>query len=246
MSVQLSWSKPKQRGKREQLYCSVVVPAAGNARRMEGTDKILARLGDRPVIVHTLLALQACPRVNEIVVVTREDLMSPISDLVRAWDCTKVSRIVRGGETRAESVWIGMSRVNPQAQLIGIHDGARPLVTQAVLEEVFREAASNGAAAPAVPVKDTIKEVNGLETVERTVPRENLRAVQTPQVFDADLIKAALQKALQEQLPLTDDCSAVEALGMKVCLTKGDYNNIKITTPGDLILGEAILSCRPD
>ena len=244
MRLKFSCMRPKSEPKRP--WCSVIVPAAGNASRMEGTDKILASLGDRPVLMHTLCALQRCPYVDEIVVVTREDLMAPIGREVRAWNCTKVSRIVRGGGSRTESVWLGLGRVNAHAQLIGIHDGARPLVSQAVLEEVFRTAAETGAAAPAVPVKDTIKQVDGQECVERTVDRSTLRAVQTPQVFESGLIRAALQQARERRLELTDDCSAVEALGMKVTLTHGSYENIKITTPIDLVLGEAILQCLSD
>lgn len=225
-------------------WCSVIVPAAGNASRMQGQDKILSHLGGKPVIVHTLLALQNCPYVDEVIVVTREDLMASIGDLARRWDCRKVTRIVRGGASRAESVWIGVNRADQRAELIGIHDGARPLVSQQVLAEVFTKAVKAGAAAPAVPVKDTIKEVDKNGVVVRTVERESLRAVQTPQVFEASIIKAALQVAIEKNLPITDDCSAVELLGKKVLLTQGDYDNIKITTPGDLVLGEAILKCQ--
>lgn len=246
MGLHFSWTRAKEKDRDERPWCSVVVPAAGNASRMEGTDKILADLAGMPVIAHTLLALQQCPYVDEIVVVTREDLMAPIGQIARQYDCRKVTRVVRGGSTRAASVSIGVGRTDPRAQLIGIHDGARPLVSQPVLEEVFTRAAATGAAAPAVPVKDTIKRVRTGEVVTATVPRADLRAVQTPQVFDADLIKAALHRAMERELPITDDCSAVEAIGMGVTLTKGSYENIKITTPIDLILGEAILQCRQD
>ncbi len=241
MSIQISWSQRKRQKKGERPWCSVVVPAAGSATRMEGTDKIMADLGDKPVIVHTLLALQQCPYVDEIVVVTREDLIPEIGWQAQQWECDKVTRIVRGGETRMESVWIGLNSVDAKANLIGIHDGARPLVSQTVLADVFTMAAATRAAAPAVPVKDTIKAVDDHEVVQETVPREALRAVQTPQVFDSAIIKAATQKAMEQNLPLTDDCAAVEALGMKVTLTKGSYENIKITTPTDLALGEALL-----
>lgn len=245
MGLRFSWKKASQ-PKAEQPWCSVIVPAAGSARRMEGTDKILAELGGIPVIAHTMLALQQCPYIDEVVIVTREDLMAPIGRLARQYSCTKVRRVVRGGSTRTASVNIGLGRVDPRAQLIGIHDGARPLVSQQVLEEVFLRAAASGAAAPAVPVKDTIKRVREGEIVTETVPRADLRAVQTPQVFDAELFKAAMHQAVEQKLELTDDCSVVEALGMGVVLTQGSYENIKITTPIDLILGEAILQCQPD
>lgn len=248
MASLLSKLKKAQKKKKmlERPWCSVIVPAAGTASRMEGQDKILTQLGDKPVIAHTLLALQSCPYVDEIIVVTREDLLPAMGDLVRRWECQKVSHIVRGGASRAESVWIGVNCADARAELIGVHDGARPLVSQTVLEEVFTKAVHAGAAAPAVPVKDTVKEVDGKGIVVRTVPRESLMSVQTPQVFEAAIIKAALQNAIEKKLPITDDCSAVELLGKKVLLTKGDYDNIKITTPGDLVLGEAILACRQD
>lgn len=245
MGIRFSWKKPSQL-KPERPWCSVIVPAAGSARRMEGTDKILADLGGMPVIARTMLALQQCPYVDEIVLVTREDLMAPIGRLARKYQCTKVSRVVRGGATRTESVNIGLGRVDQRAQLIGIHDGARPLVDAQVLEQVFVKAAQTGAAAPAVPVKDTIKRVRTGECVVETVPREDLRAVQTPQVFDADLFKAAMHRAMEQHLELTDDCSVVEALGMNVILTPGSYENLKITTPIDLIFGEAILRWQQD
>lgn len=245
MGICFIW-KRREAPKRLRPWCSVIVPAAGSARRMEGTDKILADLGGTPVIGHTMLALQQCPYIDEVIIVTREDLMSPIGQLARKYRCTKVSRVVRGGATRAASVKIGLGRVDPRAQLIGIHDGARPLVSQEVLSAVFTTAATTGAAAPAVPVKDTVKRVREGEVVTETVPRADLRAVQTPQVFDADLFKAALHQAMERGLELTDDCSAVEAMGMRVVLTQGSYENLKITTPIDLILGEAILQCRPD
>ena len=127
-----------------------------------------------------------------------------------------------------------------QAELIAIHDGARPLVSQEVLERAIVRAAQCGAAAPAVPVKDTIKRArDGM--VEATLNRSELFAIQTPQVFQGDLIRTALIKALEEGAELTDDCSAVERLGIGVALTQGDYRNLKITTPEDLAVAEALL-----
>jgi 2-C-methyl-D-erythritol 4-phosphate cytidylyltransferase len=145
-----------------------------------------------------------------------------------------------------ESVMIGISRADQRSRLLAIHDGARPLVSQQVLTKVITAAEDTGAAAPAIAVKDTIKQVDGHDQIVRTVPRDDLRAVQTPQVFDRDLIKAALQKAKEQGCDLTDDCAAVEALGMKVTLTPGSERNLKITTPADLTLGEVLLQCQPD
>ncbi len=220
--------------------CAAVVAAAGSSSRM-GEDKLMLPLDGEPVIVHTLRALSAAPSIGEIVLVTREDLMVPMSQLCKDYGLTKVVKVIRGGEDRAHSVYLGALEVDRYAQVIAVHDGARPFVTVPVIEEAVDRALTTGAAAPAVPVKDTIKEaVDGL--VERTLDRDRLVAVQTPQVFEAGLLKAALQKALDDRAPITDDCAAVERLGMKVALTHGDERNIKLTTPTDLMIAEGILS----
>ena len=223
--------------------CSAVIVAAGSARRMEGIDKALAPLGELPVLVHTLYAFQDCPLVDEVVVVTREDLLVEVSQLCRDFVLDKVTKVVVGGAERMDSVRSGLREIRPEADLAAIHDGARPLVTQEVLRQAIEKAALTGAAAPAVPVTDTIKRgAEGLAV--ETVDRSTLFAVQTPQVFEAGLIRAALEKAAQDGLSLTDDCAAVERLGMKVSLTPGSRENLKITTPLDLVLGEAILEAR--
>ena len=156
---------------------------------------------------------------------------------------SKVRKVIGGGATRTHSVLAGLGELSSGAELVAIHDGARPLVSQEVLETVIFRAAECGAAAPAVPVKDTIKRArDGL--VEATLERSELFAVQTPQVFQVDLIKAALVKALEDGAALTDDCGAVERLGIGVSLTQGDYCNLKITTPEDLAVAEALFAWR--
>ena len=222
---------------------SAVVVAAGSARRMEGIDKVLAALGGYPVLVHTLRAFQQCPLISEVVVVTREDLLVEIADLCRDFALTKVTKVVKGGKERIHSVQAGLNEVREDAELIAIHDGARPLLPPDVLEEVLHRAAQTGAAAPAVPITDTVKRSENGLAVE-TVDRSTLFAVQTPQVFQADLIRAAVQKALEDGEVLTDDCAAVERLGMKVSLTRGSRENLKLTTPFDLVVGEAVLAAR--
>ena len=222
------------------IHCAAVVPAAGSSTRMAGRDKILLPLGDQPVLVHTLRALELCPHITEIVVVTRRDLIVPIGQLCRDCGFQKVTKVIPGGETRTQSVLNGVGEVSKEAELIAIHDGARPLVSQAVLDTVITRAAQCGAAAPAVPVKDTIKRAkNGV--VEATLDRSELFAIQTPQVFQADLIRTALTRAVEEGAELTDDCGAVERLGIGVALTQGDYRNLKVTTPEDMATAEALL-----
>ena len=230
--------------KEASIRCWAVVPAAGSSSRM-GQDKLLLPLDGTPVILRTLRALEDCPHIAEIVVVTREDLIVPISGLCREAGLTKVAKVVRGGKTRKESVLAGLGGLSRGIDLAAIHDGARPLVSQAVLEAVIRRAAECGAAAPAVPVKDTVKRArDGL--VAATLDRSELRAVQTPQVFQTDLIKTALARALAEGAELTDDCAAVERLGIGVALTEGDYCNLKLTTPEDLAVAEALLAWRDE
>lgn len=224
--------------------CSVVVVAAGSARRMEGIDKVMAPLGDVPILVRTLRVFQQSPDVHEIVIVTREDLLEEICEVCKAYRLDKVAATVVGGAERVLSVQAGLNQVRRDAQLIAIHDGARPFLSQAVLDAVLRQARQSGAAAPAIAVNDTIKRVDGAELIVETVDRSCLRAVQTPQVFQADLIRAAIQKAVEDHAPVTDDCSAVERLGIGVVLTPGDRENIKVTTPFDMVLGQAILDAR--
>lgn len=210
---------------------------------MAGQDKILAPMGDWPVLLHTLKALEASAYIREIVVVTREDQIVPVSQLCRDCALGKVTKVVAGGADRTHSVLNGVREVSSRAGLIAIHDGARPLVTAEIIDEAILQASTCGAAAPAVPVKETVKLASG-GRVERTPDRSALFVVQTPQVFDADLIRGALGKAAEEGAALTDDCSAVERLGIPVTLTRGSYENIKITTPVDLAIGEAILNWR--
>ena len=224
-----------QRKGRGVPICSVVIPAAGSSSRMEGIDKILEPLGELPVLVRTLQVFQSCDLVHEVIVVTREDLIVPVSQLCRDFMLDKVTKVMVGGAERVLSVRIGVQEAR--------HDGARPLLSREVLEEVLKKAAVTGAAAPAIPMVDTIKRAERGVVVE-TMDRSSLWAVQTPQVFEASLIRAALEKAVADGETLTDDCAAVERIGMKVSLTRGDRENIKLTTPFDLMVGEAIIRQR--
>lgn len=218
--------------------CGAVIVAAGTASRMGGIDKVMAPLGGEPMIVRTVRAFQNCGAIAEIVVVTREDLILPITSACRGMD--KVKAVVAGGASRQESVARGLSALSGQMKLAAVHDGARPLVSDAVIDRTVRAAHSYGAAAPAVPVKDTIKVVKG-GLVMATPDRNALRAVQTPQVFDFDLLRGALEKAEKDKTAVTDDCSAVERLGMKVKIVEGEERNLKITTPLDLKIAALLL-----
>ena len=219
-------------------YCGAVIVAAGSASRMGGIDKVMAQLGGQPMILRTVRAFQNSPVIREIVVVTREDLIMPITGILSG--CDKVRAVVAGGSSRQASVSLGLNALSEKVKLAAIQDGARPFVTWQLIDRVVRAAHSFGAAAPAIPVKDTIKEVNG-GVVKQTPDRSTLFAVQTPQVFDFDLLRAALKKAEQENAQVTDDCSAVERMGMSVKIVEGDERNIKVTTPLDLKIAELLL-----
>lgn len=219
-------------------YTGAVIVAAGNASRMQGIDKVMASISGEPMVRRTVSAFQNCSAIREIVVVTREDLLMSVTGLCK--DFPKVRAVVVGGKDRQESVELGMNALSEKVKLVAIHDGARPLVTDAVIDRAIRAANSYGAAAPAVPVKDTIKTVQG-GVVVNTPDRKTLQAVQTPQVFDFDLLRGALKKARLEKAEITDDCSAVERMGFAVKIVEGDERNIKVTTPMDLKIAEAFL-----
>ena len=218
--------------------CGAVLVAAGSASRMGGIDKVMAPLGGTPMIVRTARAFQDCEAIKEIVIVTRQDLILPITGLCQGMD--KVKAVVVGGGSRQESVWLGLNALSKGVELAAVHDGARPLVSGALIDRVVRAAHSYGAAAPAIPVKDTIKVEQG-GMIASTPDRSTLRAVQTPQVFDFDLLRGALQKAEKDSAAVTDDCSAVERLGMNIRLVEGEERNLKVTTPLDLKIAEMLL-----
>ena len=218
--------------------CGAVIVAAGSASRMGGIDKVMADLGGEPMMARTVRAFQNCEAIASIVIVTREDLIRPISDLCR--DMKKVAAVVAGGKSRQESVHLGLNALPKGTKLAAVHDGARPLVSWQVIDRVVRAANTYGAAAPAIPVKDTIKVVQG-RLVKETPDRSSLMAVQTPQVFDFDLLRGALRKAEEDGAQVTDDCSAVERTGMRIKIVEGDERNLKVTTPMDLKIAELLL-----
>ena len=218
--------------------CGAVIVAAGNASRMGGIDKVMAQLKGEPMIARTVRTFQNCDCIAEIVIVTREDLILPITALTR--NMSKVNAVVCGGSSRQESVNLGLNALSKEMQMAAIHDGARPLISMEVIDRTVRAAHTHNAAAPAIPVKDTIKVVEG-RVVVNTPDRATLFAVQTPQVFDFDLLRGALKHAEETGAQVTDDCSAVELLGMKVKIVEGDERNLKVTTPMDLKIAEMLL-----
>lgn len=224
-------------------FCSAVVLAAGNSQRM-GKDKVLMPIGGAPVIAHTLKALQSSDRIDEIVIVTKYESIQEIADICNEHGISKASRVIRGGKTRLESALIGVSNVSEKATLIAIHDGARPFVTEKLIDRVVHAAKTHSAAAPAVTASDTVRLLNSKGAVTATPDRDLVALVQTPQVFLAELIKAALTRAMDKGFRVTDDCSAVEAMGYKVTIVAGEADNIKLTTTRDIYAAEGILTER--
>jgi len=217
-----------------------VITAAGVSRRMGGMDKIFANIAGKPLLAHTVSVFQRCAAVDRIIIVLSESNLEQGRRMVEEQGFSKVIEVCRGGERRQDSVFEGLKRLEG-CQWIAIHDGARPCLNPALIEQGFREARETGGAIAAMPVKETIKVVGDRGIIQDTPRRENLRAAQTPQVFRSDIILEAYRQAKGE---VTDDATLVEALGYQVKTYTGSYDNIKVTTAEDLALAEVILSKR--
>jgi len=219
-------------------FCTAVVVAAGSSTRM-GEDKLLLQVDGMSVIARSLLALEESAAVDEIILVTREDRLEEMALIARETGVKKLSKVIIGGSTRTQSALAGVSEADKRAKVICIHDAARPFVSHEIIAECVHQAVLYYAACPVIPVKDTIR-VGEKGVAVMTPERERTFAVQTPQAFNADIIKAALTAAVRDGKSYTDDCAAVEAMGVKVRLTPGSEDNIKITTPLDIPLAESI------
>ena len=217
------------------LRLSAVVVAAGQSRRMEGIDKIFYELKGVPLVWHSISAMQAHPCVREIALVTSKAGVALAEALVAAKNADSVI-VCEGGQRRQDSVRIGLERL-ADCDYVVVHDGARPFIDANLLNRGISAALKSGAAIAAVPVKDTIKQSDDGLTVSRTLPRDELWAIQTPQIFRASLLKQAHERVSSS---VTDDASMVEAIGHEVRLFLGSYYNIKVTTPEDLVMAQAI------
>ncbi|HIV68630.1 MAG TPA: 2-C-methyl-D-erythritol 4-phosphate cytidylyltransferase [Candidatus Butyricicoccus stercorigallinarum] len=225
----------------DQVYA--IIPAAGSSSRMGGGNKLVMELGGQPILCRTLCVFNACDVIDGIVLVCRRQDQKTYAALCADWNIDKVVKIVEGGPSREHSVLNGVLACGREIGYVAIHDAARPLITEDIIREAVETARRDSAAAPAVGVKDSIQRIQRGKMMEN-VDRETIVAVQTPQCFDIDLIRAALTKAIESGAALTDDCGAVTALGQPVSMTRGSYENIKITTPEDVALGEVILKGR--
>jgi 2-C-methyl-D-erythritol 4-phosphate cytidylyltransferase len=216
--------------------CAIIV-AAGESRRMSGVDKVMALLGRKPALAWSIEAFQQNSKVDRIILVNSQKNTEPVRCLAIEKKWSKVADVCTGGRRRQDSVAAGLALVD-DCEWVIIHDGARPLITQDLIERGLAAAKKTGAAAAAVPVTDTIKLVDDNQIVNKTLPRPRLWAVQTPQVFRVDIIKEAYKRIRED---VTDDASMVEQIGHKVKLYMGSYDNIKITTPHDLEIADLIL-----
>lgn len=234
----------KKQAEEKRPYCSAVIVAAGSGTRM-GEDKLMLELGGATVIERTLLALERCECVDELVVVTQSAKIPAIARLARERGVSKLKCVVEGGADRTQSAYLGVHECSERAELIAIHDGARPLVTPELVERAVQAAAERGAAAPAIHVKDTVRQARG-GRVLRTLERDELYLMQTPQVFRAELIRQALGEAARLGVSLTDDCAAVMLLDAEVFLIEGSEENLKLTTPADVFAASAIIDARGD
>lgn len=214
-----------------------VIVAAGSGVRMGGAGKLFAPLAGLPVLVHTLRAFEDCPAVSRIVLVMAAEKIGRGRALVIEGGFRKVSAVCAGGARRQDSVWMGLEALGP-CGFVAVHDGARPLVTPDLIARGLAAARETGAAVPAVPLADTVKEAARDGTVLRTLDRSRLRAVQTPQVFRYGLLARAHREITAD---VTDDAAMLEALGVRVKLFEGARRNIKITTLEDLELAAALL-----
>lgn len=229
-----------KQGPREQA--GAVIAAGGTSRRMDGIDKIFALLAGRPILWHVLRVFQECSAVDQVVVVLSAASLERGSRLVEEGGFSKVAAVCAGGQRRQDSVAEGLKRLVGCSWVV-IHDGGRPCLTAQVIERGLEEARQTGAAIAAVPLKETVKVVDAEGTIESTPLRQSLWVAQTPQVFRFELIAEAQRAVIGE---FTDDASLVEALGHKVRVYMGLYDNIKVTTPEDLALAETILRMRDE
>lgn len=226
----------------KKVRCSAIICASGSSTRM-GQDKLMMPLSDKPVILRTIEAFEECSKIDEIIIVTRTDLLSQLAEICSNNGFKKVSNIVVGGQQRLDSVLAGLSAVSSAAEIVAVHDGARPLVSQSIIETAVKNAEKYGSAIPAILPKDTVKEESDGK-VHSTYDRSKLRLVQTPQVFQKNILSAALTNAKSKELSITDDAQAVEALGLPVFFIDGSDENIKLTTPVDILLAQAIMDRR--
>ena len=219
---------------------SAIIPAAGSGKRMGGNrSKQYLAIGERPILVETLMVFNESPHIDEVILVSPPDDIDLMEGLLKKYDLAKVSKIVKGGKERQDSISNAIDSLDRDSGIVLVHDGVRPFIDDEIIRELIDTVNQYGAAIAAVPVKDTVKKVLH-NSITGTVPREDLWLAQTPQAFSAKVIIDAYANAREKGIRGTDDASLVEAMGLAVKIVMGSYKNIKITTPEDLLFAEAI------
>ena len=223
-----------------EITVSAIIACAGNSARMNGINKQLWELDCIPVCSRSMLAFDGIEQVSEIIVSAREQDIPVIEKLAENYNITKFKCAVKGGETRQQSVFSAFMHTDKSTRFIAVHDGARPLVDPEHIKKCIKDASVFGGAVLGVPVKDTVKLVDG-GMIADTLDRRKLYSIQTPQIFRRDIYVKGINFARDNELDFTDDCQLAEAGGAKINLTLSDYRNIKITTPEDLAVAEVLL-----
>ncbi len=222
-----------------------VIPAGGTGKRM-GADvpKQFLPLGGVPMLLHSLRAFERAPSVDAVILVVPREERQRALTIVERYGVKKVQKVVAGGKTRQQSVYNGLKETGPDVEIVVVHDAVRPFVTEDLIEQSIEAARKGEGAIVAVPMKDTPKQVGPDRQIRKTLDRTELWLAQTPQTFRRDLLLEAYRKAEVEHLHATDDAALVEQLGHTVMIVPGNWQNIKITAPEDLIIAEAILAAR--
>lgn len=223
-----------------------IIPAAGLGLRLKsGIPKPYLMLAGMPVLAHTLKAFEDCPDIAKIYVVVAEDKIAYCKqNIVDKYRLKRVTGIIAGGEKRQDSVYNGLCELDNDTGIVVVHDGARPLIDPRLISRCIKNAKMYGAAIAALPLNDTIKQVSLNGQIKKTLPRDELWAAQTPQAFKYPLLIEAFRKANKNNLVATDEAGLVERMGHRIQVVRGCADNIKVTTPEDLIIAEAILHCR--
>jgi 2-C-methyl-D-erythritol 4-phosphate cytidylyltransferase len=221
---------------------SAIIVAAGKSERMgAGTDKAFLSLGPRPVLAWSLLAFEQCHDIDQIVLVVRKDQILAARGVVQMFGVSKIRDVIAGGVRRQDSVWNGLEALDPDTRFVAVHDAARPCITSDLISETIRSAKRSGSGVAASRVVDTIKFVERGNTVDHTLERDKLWAVQTPQTFKIELLRKAYAELIKRGVVVTDEAAAVELIGQPVKLVEWPKTNIKITTVEDIPIASAVL-----
>lgn len=223
------------------MKTSAIVLCGGRSRRMDGQDKLFAVLGEDPLFMHAVRAFTQCPLVNEVVVVFHSSNMQKAREELAKYNYLKPVKLVLGGDERYISAQCGLLAVEAGTELVLVHDGARPLITQEIIKKVWMGAKEHGACVAAVPVKDTIKESLNGQTVDKTLCRADLLTAQTPQGFQKSVLDQAYK--INDRC-ITDDAQMAEKAGFTVHITEGDEYNLKVTNPCDFLIIRAVYEER--